>query len=919
MFAQKPFGSGFGTSAGSGVLAAPSGPFGTSGMFGTGSAFGQPANSTGGTTGGFGFGAAPNGGLFGNVPSGGGGLFSNAQQNTGGVFGQNKPNTFTGFGGNTGSLFGGTGTSGSLFGGGVATANAGSVFGAPFGAATPTGTTIKFTPVSGTDSMIKNGLNTQISTQHQCITAMKEYEAKSLEELRLEDYAANRKGPQAGCLFMSPANNATTTSGLFGTGNTGTNNNNIAGSTGLTFGQKAGFGTGFTTGGTGMFGQPQHQQQQAPSVFGPKPFGLVAPMNGGGITQGGTAPGFSFQASGFGPGATNTAGVFGNSVPVQQGCIFGAGSNTATAFGSNGGLFPSNNTLFNNSSSGLFHNKPTAGFSMPTANVPTFGPLGAGSFCAKPGGLTLGNTASGQLFGFPSNNGGSGILQNKPNAGVQPGTLAGMFGMNSGQNMLFGVPQPKLAGLFSSNPFSTSNPTLVLGNSSVPLDINAQQLQVQQQVQALALSPFGDSPLFSNPTSDLAKKQQLLKPTSTTTQKSLVTPSHYRLSPRATARVRPKALVPGGAPRATPGPPRTQMAPLHLQGLNGDDGQEEDEARAVQQTFTPRKSVKKLVIVAAKTPPPPSPSTPSSPLATSPTQRHQEADDLAPQSVYPEPAERPSQERHQEGDHHDEVDGKLGGGCDGGGTNFREARTGPQRSPPHSPGPTNGPAVCHSNGLSSPDGSVGEFSSKDAWGSEQESRERDTQKQPHPAGMVLTRAGYFTIPSLEELGRMVDEDGVCTVTNFVIGRVGYGSILFPGRMDVSGLDLDAIVHIRRKEVIVYPDDGSKPRVGQGLNRRAEVTLDGVWPTDKTSRTPIRSPERLQRMEYGARLEKAALRQGARFLEYRPESGSWVFEVNHFSAYGLAIEDEIEQQKEDERRLVVGVAEGLTRAWHAGQT
>lgn len=65
------------------------------------------------------------------------------------------------------------------------------------------------------------------------------------------------------------------------------------------------------------------------------------------------------------------------------------------------------------------------------------------------------------------------------------------------------------------------------------------------------------------------------------------------------------------------------------------------------------------------------------------------------------------------------------------------------------------------------------------------------------------------------------------------------------------------------------------------SRRAEVTLDGVWPNDKTSCAQIRSPERLTDMNYEGRLEKASRKQGARFLEYRPETGSWVFEVRKF--------------------------------------
>ena len=62
-------------------------------------------------------------------------------------------------------------------------------------------------------------------------------------------------------------------------------------------------------------------------------------------------------------------------------------------------------------------------------------------------------------------------------------------------------------------------------------------------------------------------------------------------------------------------------------------------------------------------------------------------------------------------------------------------------------------------------------------------------------------------------------------------------------------------------------------------RRAEVTLDGVWPNDKTTCTQIKNPERLSEMNYEGRLENASRKQGARFLEYRPETGSWVFEVS----------------------------------------
>lgn len=60
---------------------------------------------------------------------------------------------------------------------------------------TQTGTGgVKFNPAQGSDNVMRNGVSNSITTKHQCITAMKEYEAKSFEELRAEDYAAGRKG-----------------------------------------------------------------------------------------------------------------------------------------------------------------------------------------------------------------------------------------------------------------------------------------------------------------------------------------------------------------------------------------------------------------------------------------------------------------------------------------------------------------------------------------------------------------------------------------------------------------------------------------------------------------------------------------------------------------------------------------------------
>lgn len=87
------------------------------------------------------------------------------------------------------------------------------------------------------------------------------------------------------------------------------------------------------------------------------------------------------------------------------------------------------------------------------------------------------------------------------------------------------------------------------------------------------------------------------------------------------------------------------------------------------------------------------------------------------------------------------------------------------------------------------------------------------------------------------------------------------------------------VHFRHKEVTLYPDDDKKPPVGFGLNRRAQVTLDRVWPMDKTTHTPITDAERLKQMDYEGKLRRVCAKLHTRFLEYRPLTGSWVFKVS----------------------------------------
>ncbi|XP_051168766.1 nuclear pore complex protein Nup98-Nup96-like [Leptopilina boulardi] len=72
------------------------------------------------------------------------------------------------------------------------------------------GTVVKFNPVVGSDTIQNRGLTQTIHVLYWCINVMKEYEDKSLEELRFEDYKQGRKGLQTGFSNLSTPGISTT-------------------------------------------------------------------------------------------------------------------------------------------------------------------------------------------------------------------------------------------------------------------------------------------------------------------------------------------------------------------------------------------------------------------------------------------------------------------------------------------------------------------------------------------------------------------------------------------------------------------------------------------------------------------------------------------------------------------------------------
>ncbi|XP_021728839.1 nuclear pore complex protein NUP96-like [Chenopodium quinoa] len=150
---------------------------------------------------------------------------------------------------------------------------------------------------------------------------------------------------------------------------------------------------------------------------------------------------------------------------------------------------------------------------------------------------------------------------------------------------------------------------------------------------------------------------------------------------------------------------------------------------------------------------------------------------------------------------------------------------------------------------------------------------------------VLRCSDYYTEPSMKELAALEGiKPGYCSkIRDFVVGRTGFGSVMFLGETDVRGLDLAEIVKFNRNEIVVYEDESIKPDVGEGLNKPAVVSLIlkfGKSGVDGGSFCGVVD-----------RLRESSVKQGAEFMSYDPLSGEWKFRVRHFSRFGLSLDDE----------------------------
>ncbi|CAF0852273.1 unnamed protein product [Brachionus calyciflorus] len=891
-------------------------------------------------------------------------LFSSTQNRPGGLFGSSTTTTAPAT--STGGLFGSTtpATTTTSFGGfGTSTT--------PTLTSAQTGTGhVKFQAPTGQDTVTKNGVQSTITTNHQCITAMKEYENKSIEELRMEDYQANRKFPQQTSGFgtstslFGSSTPATTTSGFGSTG--------LFGSTSTTTAAKPAFGgfgttttatTPSTT--TGLFGSTQ-----AKPAFGG--FGTTttttAPTTGfGGFgtqqpttttsTFGSTQPSTSLFGGLGSSGTTTTTGtgtsLFGSTQPTttgtslfgstttqqQQKPLFGGFGSTATTTATPASTFSFGTTqpaatttpttsIFGQTQSPLSTAKPFGGFgtgttttgfgSTTTTTTPSTGLFGSTTTQQKPafglgtGTTTTGTTGFGTGFGTTATgttgttgglfgSGGFGTTTT-PAATASPfaatTTTATPFGQTT-TGGLFGStqPAPTTGGLFGSAPTTTST-----GFGTTGFGTPTQQQTTTPSIFGTTTTPSTGGGLFGSTTTQPAQSTfgTGLGLGTTTTQStglgsfSLGQPTtSFGLSQPAqqTAQIQ-QPQVPTVQPLVQQQLMALTNSPYGTASLLKTQLQDYSKKEDI---FKPVSPIAQRPYITEATSPPKVPNVLSQitqpseykgglsqtlKLTTKPltqiskkTDLFEGLDEEETPVFYPRKNIKKLLFKPQV-----DQSSRLS-------STSNTSINGDTQFLPRKPNLFTNEQAQITNDLTNV--------SDD--GTDNHSEISTPPCEPHPAGIVLERPGYFTIPSLSELANMVDaKTGDCIVDNFAIGRVDYGCITYPGLTNLKNMNLDEIIHIRRKEVHVYPDDTKKPAVGQGLNKPAEVTLHRIWPSDKQTRMPITDPNRIINMGYNKKIEKATIEMGAQFIDYDPVTGSWTFKVKHFSKYGLDDSDDEEE-------------------------
>ncbi|WBW71359.1 nucleoporin Nup98 and Nup96 [Schizosaccharomyces osmophilus] len=923
-------GTGFGMNSGTG-----------SGLFGQSSApaFGGTNTSSGG-------------GLFGNAggaaaPSAGS-AFS---------FGSNNPGTTGGFGstpantGSTGGFFGSQNNSSGSTGFGAQPPSGGGMFGSASTGQAPAFGSSGFgagstNTINGTDNppyavTSEKDAQTNGTSAFQSITCMPAYRQYSFEELRLQDYNQGRRfGNPANVTstpstFGSTPGFGTSTTGFgqtatptsnsitpFGSSNTNTNTGGGLFGGGPAFGANnpsttSGFGANTTnTGGGGLFGQ-SNQASTTPStgLFGGagsgSTFGQQKPAFGfGSNTNTGSGSGGLFGSSTSNP-ATNTAGTgagtgTGGGLFGNAGGGFGA-STAGTGFGSSA---PNNPPASNPPGGGLFGfgNNATSGTNTSAPGSSGLGSgsgfsFGANNAASKPSGFGFGSSTgtgtgtgtsapatSGFSFGQPSSTAPKpafGTGSTAPSAKPAGGGLFGGFGANSTPSTatnnaagntgstggLFGNTGSTAGGLFGSTNTNTGGSGLFGNNTALNNPPNTGGGLLGSGTNTSTTPGAG---LFNKPSTGpgLFGSNNTLQQPSTTGSSGLFGSSN--MNNQAQPSTLGSGLF-GGASQSG----QQQQQPLQASIDQNPYGSNPLFSSTVSQTAPT--SIQEPIASPLTTQPAPkkAASLPQFWLSPRSSSRSTVAS-ISPfaKSAVMNSATAPSKPKslHLFDSLNDDV--LLSKDAFTPRQNIKKLVITPKVSRDE---------MFRNENISKPSEEVSKTN---------DAMKQETTKVESDRTYTLPD-GYWMKPGVEELVKY-PKDKLTTVPQFCVGRSGYGQVSFLKPVDLTKFekfeDIPVNVVLFEKKICsVYPEEGSSPPVGEGLNVPAIITLENAWPLSRETREPIKDVDHPRYAQHMKRLQKI---KETEFIDFN--DGKWTFKVQHFSKYGLFDEDsENDEDLEDE--------------------
>ncbi|KAF0382647.1 Nuclear pore complex protein Nup98-Nup96 [Gigaspora margarita] len=670
------------------------------------------------------------------------------------------------------------------------------------------------------------------------ISAMPAYRNFSFEELRLQDYQLNRKQLGTGSNFggiggVTPSFGATSTPSAFGAAPSG------FGSVSPAFGAKSTtqpqpFAFGGGATATPAAGGFGAQVGPSSQLFGPqKPFG--APTGGfGTATQSAVGSGFG---SGIGSGIGGGGGLFGaTTTPATP--PFGKTTTTAPAFGQNnvgfGGL----------SSTGFgFGNKTTtaaSGFNITPSTTPAFG--GFGATTTAPTNLF---GASKPAFGFGTTATGGSVFGAAAPTTSAPSNLFHLGATTSAPSLGMGLfnkppaPSFNLGTTTQTQPssFNIGAPSIGFGATSITAPFG-QPGPTQGFEATVDKSPYGDIPIYQTTSSMPTKPSVTATPlgSSPTKKKSIIT--SHKVTPKPTSKLKPFTLS-----SPTNQGYRPEVKPLHL----FESGNQEDILSP--DAFT-RRNPRKLVLDHS----------------------------VEPQELFPESDAQAgvSNEGQTPIKKSISFDSRLESGADTISHSFSPKNN--RQVDTSSSSAIVTPTRISKTPLTSPFNGL--------------TKEEEIFSSP-----ILDNE-YYSTPTIKDLKEMSPEQ-LKEVSGFQVGRKGYGAIEYPDQVDLSDVKpiediLGKIIKFESQHCTVYGTEYNKPPPGQGLNKPAIISLTNCWALDKSNRQPVTDPEDPR---YQQRIDRLKRVEGTKFITFIPSTGTWVFQVEHFTTYGLIFDDPEDQYEE----------------------